>query len=413
MIKNGEFFMIKDMKQKGMNITQIANELGRDRKTIRRWLEEDAPRSYHRTKKQPSKLDPYKDYIRQRMEEGCLNGAVILDEIRANGYTGGATLLRDFMRPLRPVIREKATVRFETPPGEQAQVDWGRVSVDWNGRKKRLYIFTMVLCYSRMLYVEFTEDEKLETLMGCHLRAMQYFNGITRTVLYDNMKTVVTGQDENGGVIWNERFAAFAAHHGFILKRCQPYRARTKGKVENGVKYVKHNFWPRVREFEGLHDLNLQARRWMDTVANVRVHGTTHEVPLERWRKEGLKRFNFVPFETVERHRRKVSADSFVSYQANRYSVPFEWVGQTVSLQDDKNGWIRIYAGGTLIAEHMKASGRYQVVFHREHIKGLRQHPTRRPTEYQPRLVSSPVPVVSERSLEDYDQFAEETAILS
>jgi transposase len=175
MIKNGEFYMIKDMKQKGMNITQIANELGRDRKTIRRWLKEDTPQSYSRIKKEPGKLDPYKAYILARMEEGCLNGAVILDEIRSRGYTGGATILRDFMQPLRPSIREKATVRFETPAGEQAQVDWGHVSVDWNGRKKRLYIFVMILCYSRMLYVEFTEDEKLETLMGCHVRAMQYF----------------------------------------------------------------------------------------------------------------------------------------------------------------------------------------------------------------------------------------------
>ena len=405
--------MIKDMKQKGMNITQIANELGRDRKTIRHWLKEDAPRSYSRAKKHGSKLDPHKDYIRGRMEEGCLNGAVILDEIRARGYTGGATLLRDFMRPLRPCIREKATIRFETPAGEQAQVDWGRVNVNWSGQTKRLYIFVMVLCYSRMLYVEFTEDEKLETLMGCHLRAMQYFGGITRTVLYDNMKTVVTGQDENGEVIWNERFAAFAAHHGFILKRCRPYRARTKGKVENGVKYVKQNFWPRVREFQNLHDLNLQARRWMDSVANVRVHGTTHEIPLERWRQEGLKRFNFVPFETVERHRRKVSNDSLISYEANRYSVPFKWVGQTVSVQDDKNGRIRIYAGEEPIAEHVKSGGRHQVIFNTEHVRGLQRHDTSRLTEYQPNLVSSPAPEVSERSLEDYDLFAEEAMLPS
>lgn len=174
------------------------------------------------------------------------------------------------------------------------------------------------------------------------------------------------------------------------------------------MKYVKQNLWLRVRELQNLHDLNLQARRWMDTVANVRVHGTTHEIPLERWRQEGLKRFNIVPFETVERHRRKVSNDSLISYKTNRYSVPFEWVGQTVSIRDDKNGRIHIYAGDKHIAEHVKVGGRHQVIFNHEHVKGLRRHTTSRSIEYCPRLVSSPAPEVSERSLEDYDQFAEE-----
>lgn len=131
-----------------------------------------------------------------------------------------------------------------------------------------------------MMVVEFTEDEKLDTLMGCHVRALQYFGGTNETCLYDNMKTVVTGVDEKGEVLWNPRFAAFAEHHGFILRRCRPYRPRTKGKV----KYVRQNFWPRVKTFTNLHDLNIQARIWMDSVANVRIHGTTHEVPQERWR---------------------------------------------------------------------------------------------------------------------------------
>lgn len=117
----------KRLKKKGVNITQIANELGRNRKTIRKWLNEDAPKAYTRTKTRPSKRDPYKDYIHRRVEEGCFNGSVILYEIRALSYTGGGTILRTFMHPLRPMIREKATVRFETAPGEQAQVDWGRV----------------------------------------------------------------------------------------------------------------------------------------------------------------------------------------------------------------------------------------------------------------------------------------------
>ncbi|WP_286890679.1 IS21 family transposase [Thermobacillus sp.] len=252
MIRNGEFYMIHEIKKRGMSISQIANELGRDRKTIRKWLQQSEPAYYQRHVKRPSKLDPFKDYIRRRMEEGCLNANVIFDEIKAQGYTGRKTILRSFMQPLRPSVLSKATVRFETSPGYQAQVDWGRFRVEWNGEPKRLYAFVMVLGYSRVMYVEFTEDEKLETLMGCHLRAFEYFGGRPEVVLYDNMKTVVADFDERGHAVWNERFARFAAHHGFLLQSCRPYRARTKGKVENGIGYVRKNFWPRVRTFTGL-----------------------------------------------------------------------------------------------------------------------------------------------------------------
>ncbi|CCQ94917.1 transposase [[Clostridium] ultunense Esp] len=327
--------------------------LGRDRKTIRKWLKEGVPDGYHRQKKGPGKLEPFKDYIRERMNEGCLNAVVLLEEIRERGYQGGPTILRDFMQPLRPQVQALATVRFETPPGKQAQVDWGEVTVDWNGTKKKLHLFVMTLGFSRMVYVEFMENEKLTTLIGCHLRAMQYFGGITETVLYDNMKTVVTGVDEKGEVIWNERFARFAEHHGFILKRCRPYRPRTKGKVENGVKYVKQNFWPRIRTFTSLAELNRKARDWMETYANVRIHGTTHERPIDRFALEKLNDFNGIPFENADRHSRKVSSDCLVSFPSNLYSVPYSYVGQKVEVLDEQNGRILIFHGQRKIAEHI------------------------------------------------------------
>jgi hypothetical protein len=176
------------------------------------------------------------------------------------------------------------------------------------------------------------------------------------------MKTVVIGQDDKGQVIWNERFARFASHYGFKLLRCKPYRARTKGKVENGVGYLCKNFWPRVRTFTGLQELNELVRHWLDTVANCRVHGTTHEVPIKRWKEETLLPMNNVPFATVERHFRKVMADAHVSYAANRYSVPWTYVGYTVEIQDAKNGILRFYYAGQQIAEHPKQIGRNQTV---------------------------------------------------
>lgn len=413
MIRNGEHFMIKEMKQKGMTISQIASELGRDRKTIRSWLQEEETLAYQR-KPNTTKclLEPFKSYVKQRMEEGCINAVVMFDEIKEKGYAGKTTMLRYFMSPLRPIVISQATERYETPPGKQAQVDWGLFRVKWDGAYKRIYAFVMVLGYSRMMYVEFTENERLETLIGCHLRAMQYFGGRTETCLYDNMKTVVTGQDAGGEVIWNERFAKFANHHGFILRRCRPYRARTKGKVESGVKYVRKNFWPRVKSFMDLHDLNLQARIWMDGTANVRIHGTTREVPLERWLHEGLKPFNLVRFETVYRHERKVSADCLVSYEAHRYSVPHRYVGHTVQVQDQNNGQIHMYVGEEIIAEHVKAIGRHQVVINKKHFEGIRTAGNSKVATPMPLLVQKAIPEVVKRDLSVYEAFSEE-AVLS
>jgi len=407
MLKNGEFYLIKDMKQRGMSTTQIANELGRDRKTIRKWLKEDEPQKYQREVRKDSILDPYKAYIQSRMEEGCLNAVVLFDEIQAQGYPGKIRLLRSFMEPLRPTVVAKATERYETPPGKQAQVDWGHFKVEWNGGYKRLYAFVMVLGHSRMMYLEFTENERLDTLMGCHLRAAAYFGGRTDTVLYDNMKTVVSGHDEKGHVVWNERFSRFASHHGFTLRRCAPYRARTKGKVENGVGYVRKNFWPRVREFTSLTDLNEQARQWLDTVANVRIHGTTHEQPVVRWKRENLKPLNLVPFEEVERHPRKVSNDSLVSFEGSRYSVPYAYVGHTVDVQDHQNGRILIYLGNKIIAEHHKATRSKQMITNKKHFEGIQNQNHVKVPQPMPRLVQNPSPEVVERDLSVYEQFAD------
>jgi len=414
MVKNGEFFMIKEMKQKGMYISHIAKELGRDEKTIRAWLKEEAPRSYQRKQAKPRKLDPFKAYIQQRMEEGCLNAVVIYDELKAQSYTGSITTLRYFMRAIRPAVEAKATVRFETLPGEQAQVDWGHFRVDWKGKAIKLYAFIMVLGYSRQMYLEFTEDEKVETLIGCHERAMHYFGGMTKTCLYDNMRTVVTGQDDHGQVIWNETFARFAAHHGFAIRRCNSYRPQTKGKVENGVGYVRKNFWPRVASFTDLDDLNRQARWWLNQIANQRVHGTTHEIPSERLKAEALLPMNPQPFEQTIRHSRKVSSDALISYQNNRYSVPFALVGQVVQLQDEKNGILRVYDHqNQLIAEHIKATGVYQVITNKKHFEGIRTVGNHKVPTPMPKLVTNRTLEVHERPLAVYEALSDEEVFYS
>lgn len=402
---------MKDMRERGMSITQIADELGRDRKTVRKWLQTDEPGGYAKRKPTTGKLDAYKDYVRKRMTEGCLNASVLLDEIRAKGYAGGSTMLRLFMQPLRPAMQAKATARFETEPGEQAQVDWGEFKVEQDDQMKKLYAFIMVLGFSRAMYVEFTEDSKLDTLMGCHTRAFAYLGGVTRTCLYDNMKTVVVSQDENGDPVWNEQFARFAGHYGFTLRRCKPYRARTKGKVENGVGYVRKNFWPRVRTFTGLADLNAQARHWLDTIANKRLHGTTFQVPWEVREQETLSPVTEVAFAYAERHSRKVSSDCYVSFEANRYSVPFQYVGAVVEIEDEKNGQLRFHCGGQLIAEHPKSMGRHQIVSIKKHFEGICNTSSRPVGEPTPRYVPQAAPEVLERPLSVYDSLMEEAVL--
>ncbi|MED1876534.1 Mu transposase domain-containing protein, partial [Brevibacillus borstelensis] len=172
------------------------------------------------------------------------------------------------------------------------------------------------------------------------------------------------------------------------------------------------NFWPRVQTFTSLRDLNQQVRHWLDTVANVRVHGTTHEKPVDRWKHEQLKPLNPIPFEEVERHTRRVSNDSLVSYGGSRYSVPYVYVGHTVEVQDLQNGHIRIYQGNMIIAEHPKATRTKQVITNKKHFEGIQNQIGAKAPQPMPRLVPNPSPEVVERDLSVYEQFADEEVIV-
>ncbi|MGG4024652.1 IS21-like element IS5376 family transposase, partial [Geobacillus stearothermophilus] len=175
-----------------------------------------------------SKLDPFKPYLQKRMlEDGVFNSEKLFFEIRQQGYTGGKTILKDYMKPFRETAKKKYTVRYETLPGEQMQVDWKEVGeVVIEGRKVKLSLFVAVLGYSRMKYAVFTVSQDQEHLMECLIQSFKYFGGVPKKVLFDNMKTVTDGR-EQGVVKWNQRFSEFASYYGFIPKVCRPYRAQT------------------------------------------------------------------------------------------------------------------------------------------------------------------------------------------
>lgn len=283
-----ERFMLRELYRKGVSISEIARRTGRDRKTIRQIVTApDITAAKKGRHAKARKLDPYVSYLEQRIAEGVLNARKLYGELVAQGYPGKESKVREFVQQRRPAKTPTASVRFETPPGEQGQVDWGYFGfISHHGQLCRLYAFVMTLGWSRASYVRFTVSADTTWFIRCHLHAFRYLGGVPRRLLYDNLKSVVERRDGHGTIHWHPRFLDFADVAGFSPQACQPYRPQTKGKVENGVKYVRGNFWPGLH-FQDLDDLNTQALSWLNTTANTRIHGTTHEVPFQRLPREG------------------------------------------------------------------------------------------------------------------------------
>ncbi len=354
--------MIKELHAKGLSISAIAAQTGHDRKTIRQVLAAPlvAPAQPRRPKRR--KLDPYIPYLQQRIEDGVLNARKLCQELQAQGYPGGETQVRTFIQPYRRARQAPATVRYETAPGEQAQVDWGHFGlIEHQGCQRKLYAFVMTLGWSRASYLEFTVATDEAWWLRCHLHAFVYFGGIPKTVLHDNLKTAVLDRDTDGTIHWHARYLDFAHYYGFSPRACQPYRAQTKGKVENGIKYVRGNFWPGLR-FRDLADLNQQARTWLDGTANVRSHGTTGVPPLTRLPLEQLQPFGAqLAYDTSRISFRRATRDCCVSYAGNAYSVPAQYVRQTLKLKETESGELRVFnAQDTLVAEHQLVAGQHQ-----------------------------------------------------
>ncbi|MDZ4168884.1 MAG: IS21 family transposase [Coriobacteriia bacterium] len=286
MLRLEDWVDIVSMHKAGASISRIAREFGISRNTVKATLRRDGPPEYHR-KPMPSKLDPYKDYLLERLREFPeLSVRRLLDEIRALGYGGGISILKDFTRPHR-VPRKTTVVRFETPPGEQAQVDYAELgSHDIAGVPTRVYAFVMLLGFSRFLYVEFATSCATDAFLSAHARAFAYFGGMPRRVLYDNAKVVALVHSRTV-VTFNEALMDFAGRFGFSPQLCRPARPQTKGKVERSIGYVKDAFLV-GRTFTDVEDMNTQVLAWLEAEANVRKHGTTGERPVDRLTREGL-----------------------------------------------------------------------------------------------------------------------------
>lgn len=267
-----------------------------------------------------------------------------------------------------------ATVRFETAPGVKWQADWSSAWVDLETGRRRLSLFTMISGYSRRLYAELTEDQTLPTLLTCHEHAFDWFEGLPAEILYDNPKTIVLARDAAGTHIdWNPRFWDFARYYGLRPRLCRVYRARTKGKVEAAIKYVKRSFLL-GHTFASLEAANDALHLWLLTVADQRVHGTLHERPSERWPVDhaALRVRESQPrYRLPVAWRRRVGVDGLVTVETNRYSIPIQHIGQEVDILPGPDDTLRIYRAGHLIAAHPRRPGRDGVVVDEAHAHGL------------------------------------------
>ena len=374
MLRKEDFTVIKALHQRGVYQTDIAAELGVHPKTVSRALERGSaphpPRPARGTK-----LDPYKAKVDQLLAEGVWNGVVILREIQAVGYTGGPTILREYIGPKRALRASRATVRFETEPGRQLQSDWGEVRTAIGGQPVKVHFIVNQLGYSRRFHFWCAECQDAEHTYEGLVRSFEYFGGVPGEVLVDNQKAAVLQPRAGGSPRFNERFLDLAGHYGFTPRACRPYRARTKGKTERMVGYIQHHFFVRYRACESWAHLNQLAEGWLAQEADQRVHGTVGEVVAARFERErpALGPLPAQRYDTAYRETRHVSWDGYVDVRGNRYSVPADLAGQGVAVHIGLDSTLRVYAAEKLVAKHSLQSARQGWVTVPEHHAALWQ----------------------------------------
>ena len=356
----------------GQTISAIARELDMDRKTVRTCLRQSSWQPYRRAAC-GGLLEPHRDWLAERAPQVNYSARILWQELCAQrGFEGGYVIVRRAVAPLRLEASAAGLTqrRFETGPGEQAQCDWGQITVPMGETRVRVHIFVMTLGYSRRGFAMGFLNERMPELLAAHEAAFAHFGGRCEFLLYDRMRTVVLGTSK-GKPRMNATFASFASHWGFTPRLCQPYRAKTKGKVESGVKYVKRNFVP-GRSFRDIDDFNAQLAVWQTEVADLREHGTTHQRPIDRFTDEAAAlapTAGHPSFLQAMVRDRVVAEDWLVAIDGNRYSVPFALIGKTVQVVRQGGCWV-IRHRGTVVAEHAILAGRGQLSVKPEHGPG-------------------------------------------
>ena len=323
MIDYQTFHQLRHLRdEEHLSVTQIAAALSLDERTVSKWI--DVPTYQPRqTGKRKSKLDPFKGVIVRLLAQHPYTAVQLLHRLKEAGYGGGYSILKDFVHQVRPTPAP-AFLTLHFAPGQAAQVDWGSAGfLPVGGTRRQLSFFVMVLCYSRRMYVEFTLAQTKEHFLACHQQAFEYLQGVPSEVIVDNCKTAILSHPVGQSAVPHPRYLDFARHYGFTIEACGPRKAHEKGRVEKAVHYVKQNFLAGL-QLASLEAINAAARRWLDEVANVRVHGETHQTPQELFPSEqsSLQALTVKSYEAASLQTVLVSQRCRVTFDTNRYSVP-------------------------------------------------------------------------------------------
>ena len=356
--------------QKHLGLRQIARELKLGFHTVRKWAQRP---NYQRAAipKRPSKLDPFKGDIIRLLEQHEYSAQQVFQRLKERGYQGQSSILRAFIHQVRPK-RPSAFLTLHFEPGQCAQVDWGCAGwVPVGSTRRRLSFFIMVLAFSRKMYVEFTLAETLEHFLSAHQHAFEYFGGVVGEVWVDNCKVAVLNRSADS-ITLHPRYLDFANHHGFAIRACGVGQPQEKGRAENGVAYVKKNFLNGL-ELSDFQAVNAAARHWLDTVANVRVHGQTHKTPQELFPQEKLKPLHPLPYEAAVIETVRVNSQFRIRVDTNRYSVPCQYASRKLTLKRFADRLL-LYDQDRLVAEHVRRYDRHQDYELADHVAPLLLH---------------------------------------
>lgn len=400
MVTQQEWAEINNLLTKGLSVPQVSEISGRTATTLYRLISTNGPSIREKGEfRKLKRMSRFEELLKRKIKLGIVNGKKLLKELRREGYNGSYATLNRYLKvnfpnlimthqrfnPFKNIKNKnlrnyKRSTRFETNPGEQAQVDWasfGRIII--NNKEEKLSAFVFLLSYSRIPYIEFVIKQNLPTLIQCHINAFKSL-GITKEIVYDNMKTVVIRRDripQGMDIIhYKPEFLDFAKHYGFMVNACPPYWPRAKGKVEATVKFLRNNFMQGMkfgRDFHSLEELNQKVKFWIKEEANIRVHGTIGEKPADRFKEEKsflrsldeIKPYQFACFEE-----RKCTKDAMVNYKYNFYSVPDEYARKRVFIKEfNENGltFLEIYFEDKWIAKHILRTGKGNWVLEEKH----------------------------------------------
>jgi len=380
MLTAGEFNQIKCLQAQGLSAKQVAERIGRSERSVRDWFK---VQRYERPRvaKRASVLDAYKSEIRAWLHDyDKYTAQQLFQKIQKSGYTGGYTLVKDYVREVRPPRKKEAHGEYDWQPGECAQVDYGECGVVRVGKElRKVSVFSMVLSWSRMMYLEFVLGESMEFFLACHQHAFEFFGAVPQALRPDCCKVAVIGHTPppEKTPIYNPRYEEFAGHHGTRLNACAPYSPYQKPSVERGIGYIKINFLNGMDLTEyTLERLNREGRGWLEGIANVRIHATTKERPQVRFAQEraAMLALPTHPYDCSVIKHPTVDKQARFQFEGNRYSVPrlYHSIRINLHILPDK---LLAYYNGKLLAKHKriyeKAS---RPIVLPEHERSLKRH---------------------------------------